>query len=261
MVAAVLAGGSGRRFGADTPKQLLRLAGTTLVERCVAAFDRAPGIDEVVVVLPADRLAEGEKLLAAGDYRKLTRLVAGGVTRADSTRRALAAIETAARSSRRLLSDGAPPSPEPARPDAECGVLLHDAARPLVDQRIIADCVAALGDAAAVGVAVPSSDTLVEAVDGRMARMPRREALLRCQTPQGFRLPVIARAHEIARADPDFRPTDDCGVVLRYLPDVAVRVVAGDERNIKITYPRDLLVAEALLRADPLPRHPAQPGT
>lgn len=230
MVAVVLAGGAGRRFGAGTPKQLLRLADTTLVERCVAAFDRAPGVDEVVVVLPADRLGEAEELFAVADYRKLTRLVAGGATRADSTRRALAAID--------------------ATPPPDRAVLVHDAARPLVDQRIIADCVAALHDAAAVGVAVPSSDTLVEVADGRMARMPPREALLRCQTPQGFRLPVLARAHELARADPNFQPTDDCGVVLRYLPDVPVRVVAGDERNIKITYPHDLLVAEALLRAD-----------
>jgi len=58
---------------------------------------------------------------------------------------------------------------------------------------------------------------------------------------------VIARAHELAAADPDFVPTDDCGVVLRYLPDVDVHIVAGSERNIKITYPQDLKVAEALL--------------
>jgi 2-C-methyl-D-erythritol 4-phosphate cytidylyltransferase len=58
---------------------------------------------------------------------------------------------------------------------------------------------------------------------------------------------VIARAHELAAADPDFAPTDDCGVVLRYLPGVEVRIVQGSERNIKITYPQDLIVAEALL--------------
>ena len=59
---------------------------------------------------------------------------------------------------------------------------------------------------------------------------------------------MIARAHELALADPDFTPTDDCGVVLRYLPDVPVHVVPGSERNLKITYPRDLAVAETLLR-------------
>jgi len=126
-------------------------------------------------------------------------------------------------------------------------VLLHDAARPLVDQRIIADCVAALGVHEAAGVAVPASDTIVITDNGVMHSMPRRETLWRCQTPQCFRLPVIARAHELAAADPDFAATDDCGVVLRYLPDVEVHIVPGSERNLKITYPQDLAVAEALL--------------
>ena len=127
-------------------------------------------------------------------------------------------------------------------------MLLHDAARPLVDQRIIADCVASLEVYEAAGVAVPSSDTIVITENGVMRSVPRRETLFRCQTPQCFRLSVIARAHELAAADPDFAPTDDCGVVLRYLPGVDVHIVPGSERNIKITYPQDLAVAEALLR-------------
>jgi 2-C-methyl-D-erythritol 4-phosphate cytidylyltransferase len=98
-----------------------------------------------------------------------------------------------------------------------------------------------------VGVAVPASDTIVVVADGVMTQIPRRESLMRCQTPQGFRLPVITRAHELALADPDYVPTDDCGVVLRYLPDVPVHVVQGSERNLKVTYPRDLAIAEVLL--------------
>jgi 2-C-methyl-D-erythritol 4-phosphate cytidylyltransferase len=119
-----------------------------------------------------------------------------------------------------------------------------------VDQRIIADCVAALRVHDAAGVAVPASDTMVVTEDGVMQSMPKRETLLRCQTPQCFRLSVITRAHELAAADPGFVPTDDCGVVMRYLPDVPVHVVPGSERNIKVTYPHDLAVAEALLAAE-----------
>ena len=106
-------------------------------------------------------------------------------------------------------------------------MLLHDAARPFVDQRIIADCVAALDRHEAAGVAVPTSDTIVVTDNGVMHSMPRRETLFRCQTPQCFRLPVIVRAHELAAADPGFSPTDDCGVVLRYLPGVQVHIVQG----------------------------------
>jgi len=92
--------------------------------------------------------------------------------------------------------------------------------------------------------------------DGTMADMPRRDTLVRLQTPQGFRLSVIRRAHELAAADPrfaDLLATDDCGIVLRYLPDVRVQIVRGSERNLKITFPRDLAVAEALLRESPAP--------
>ena len=226
IAAVVLGGGAGNRFGASMPKQLLTLGGRTLVEHCVAAFGRAPGVDEVLLVMPSGYAAEAAKLV--GD--QVSAVIAGGVTRSDSVRNALAHLT--------------------ARHPAETtGVLLHDAARPLVSQRVIADCVAAVGSHDAAGTAVPTSDTIVVAEDGVMSHVPPRERLLRCQTPQCFRLSVIARAHELAAADPDFTPTDDCGVVLRYLPDVPVHVVPGSERNVKITYPGDLAVAEALLRA------------
>jgi 2-C-methyl-D-erythritol 4-phosphate cytidylyltransferase len=228
MVAVVLGGGTGQRLGAGMPKQLLTLGGQTLIERCVAAFDQAPGVDETLVVMARGYAEQVKVMLADAGYAKVTAVIEGGVTRSDSTRVALAAIAAAA-------------------PD-ECGVLLHDAARPLVDQRIIEDCVAALRVYQAAGVAVPSSDTIVVTENGVMRSVPRRETLQRCQTPQCFRLSVITRAHELAAADPGFTPTDDCGVVLRYLPDVPVHIVPGSERNIKVTYPQDLAVAEALLR-------------
>ena len=226
MVAVVLGGGVGQRLGAGRPKQLLTLGGTTLIEWCVAAFEAAPGVDEILVVMARGYTGKVEALLA-DRYPKVTAVVEGGQTRPESVRVALAAIAS-------------------REPD-DCGVLLHDAARPLVDQRIIADCVAALAEHDAAGVAVPASDTMVVTEDGVMRSMPRRETLHRCQTPQCFRLSVITRAHELAAADPGYSPTDDCGVVMRYLPDVPVHIVPGSERNIKVTYPQDLAVAEALL--------------
>jgi 2-C-methyl-D-erythritol 4-phosphate cytidylyltransferase len=225
MVAVVLGGGTGQRLGAGKPKQLLALGGQTLIERCVAAFEQAPGVDEILVVMARGYTEQVKVMLADGGYAKVAAVIEGGATRPDSTRAALAALA-----------------------GGECGVLLHDAARPLVDQRIIADCVAALEVHQAAGVAVPASDTIVTvSPDGVMVSALRRETLQRCQTPQCFRLSVIARAHELAAADPGFTPTDDCGVVLRYLPEVPVHVVPGSERNIKVTYPGDLAVARALL--------------
>jgi 2-C-methyl-D-erythritol 4-phosphate cytidylyltransferase len=226
-VAVVLAAGSGQRFGGGLPKQLRVLAGRTLIERSVAAFQDAPGIDAVLVVTNPGLTARVGTLLAAGRYPKVTGVIEGGVTRADSTRCAISALG-----------------------EDECDVLFHDAARPLIDQQTIAACVRALATDRAIGVTVPSSDTIVAAADGVISGMPQRDQLLRCQTPQGFRLSVIAAAYRLAAADPAFAgtaATDDCGVVLRYLPQVPIRAVPGSERNIKITYPADLDVAELLL--------------
>jgi 2-C-methyl-D-erythritol 4-phosphate cytidylyltransferase len=234
-IAVVLAGGSGRRFGGSTPKQLRLLAGRTLLEHCVAAFDQAPAVDEVLVVSAAESTAATAAELR--QYRKVTGVVAGGTARSDSTRQAIAAIQSAALT-------GAP----------DRKVLFHDAARPLVDQRIIADCVAALDTWQAIGVVVPTADTIVETAGGVLGRVLPRDSLARCQTPQGFRLSVIARAYELAAADPGFTAvsaTDDCGVVRRYLPDTPIGAVPGSERNIKVTYPSDLAIAEALLHAPP----------
>ena len=229
MVAVVLGGGTGQRLGAGMPKQLLTLGGQTLIERCVAAFEAAAGVDEILVVMARGYTGQVRELVAG--FQKVIAVIEGGATRPESTRAALAAIAESSSGS-------------------DCGVLLHDAARPLVDQKIIAGCVAALEAHDAAGVAVPASDTMVLTENGVMHSVPPRERLFRCQTPQCFRLSVIARAHELAAADPDFAPTDDCGVVLRYLPGTPVHIVPGSERNMKITYPQDLAVAEALLSGD-----------
>lgn len=231
--AVVLAGGTGRRLGLEAPKQLASVGGRPILTRAIAAFDTAPDIDDVLVVMAPGHLAAAE--VAAGPYAKVTGVIEGGTSRTESTLRALSALE-------RL--------PDDAR------VLFHDAARPFVDGRIIAECVAALDEAEAVAVAVPSSDTVVVVEGGRVVEMPRRDSLRRFQTPQGFRLGTIRTAYERALADPGFAgdaPTDDCGVVHRYLPAVPIVVVEGSEQNIKITHPMDLIVAEQITARENAP--------
>ncbi|HXP21570.1 MAG TPA: IspD/TarI family cytidylyltransferase [Streptosporangiaceae bacterium] len=244
-VAVVLAGGSGLRLGGTAPKQLQTLAGRTLLEHSVAAFQLAQGVDEIVVVMAPSFLAQARRTL--GDrYGKVSDIIAGGADRPGSTRRAIEWLSRAGRGV--TTSAGAQDGDGP-----DCNVLFHDAARPLVDQRIIADCVAGLRSCQALGVVVPTADTIVEVTGGVMTKMPPRETLGRCQTPQGFRLSVIRRAHQLAEADPraaEFSATDDCGIVLRYLPEIEVRAVPGSERNLKITYTDDLRVAEMLLRSN-----------
>jgi 2-C-methyl-D-erythritol 4-phosphate cytidylyltransferase len=221
----VLGGGVGARVGLDVPKQMVKVAGKTILEHTVAAMDRAEEIDEVIVMITPG-WAEKVATLLGNRYPKLTRILEGGVTRSDTTRRVLDAID-----------------------DPEAKVVLHDAVRPLVSERIIGDCVRALDTYAAADVVIASADTIVEVDDaGIIASIPDRSHLRRGQTPQAFHLSVLRSAYDAAAQDPYFQATDDCGVVVKYRPDVPIVCVEGSEDNIKVTHPVDLSIADKLFQ-------------
>lgn len=232
-VAVLLAGGVGTRVGHAVPKQLVEIGGRPLMEHPLAMLDAHPEVDEIVVLMVAGYLDEVRDLVERGGYDKVTAVLEGADTRSATSARAVSHL---------VERFG----------DAEVDVLLHDAARPLLGPDVVDRCVAALREHAAVTVAVPSADTVVEVDDEEVVRgVPARASLRRNQTPQAFRLSVLRRAYERALRDPGFEATDDCTVVLRYAPDVPVRVIAGDERNIKVTRPLDVLIADTLLRQAP----------
>ncbi len=217
-IAVILAGGSGRRFGADMPKQFLQVAGKTVIEHTIDAFERHPLIDVIALVCHPDYVGEMTDIVRRDGYTKVAHVLQGGKERYHSS---LAAIQT-------FTCD-------------DDNLLIHDGVRPLVSDRIITDCVAALADYEAVDVAVPATDTVIELrEDGSIARIPPRRLLRNAQTPQCFRRRVIARAFELALQDPAFFPTDDCSIVLKYMPEVAIKVVDGEPTNIKVTYKDDL---------------------
>lgn len=225
-VAVVLAGGIGVRVGLGIPKQLIKIAGKAIVEHTLEALDASDHIDEVIIMMNADSISELDHLIGNERFPKLTRILPGGATRNDTTRLAIEAI------------DG-----------DETKVLFHDAVRPFIDERIIADCVKALDIYDAVDTAIESADTIIEVDERRhITGIPVRSRLRRGQTPQAFRLRTIRRAYEIAATDPDFAATDDCGVVFKYLPDVPIFVVDGTAENMKVTEPIDVHVADKLFQ-------------
>lgn len=227
-IAVLLAGGSGRRMGGPEPKQFIEIAGRTILEHTIRAFHQHSGIDEIVIVAHADYLDRIKQI--AAPYTKVTHVVLGGKERYDST---LAALR---------IYQGSPQN-------AEIALLIHDAVRPLVSQRIITDCLAALTHCNAVDVAIPCTDTIVEVNEaGHICHITPRSMLRNVQTPQCFSLSVIARAYQLGMQDPAFITTDDCGVVHRYLPEEPIYVVEGDTTNIKVTYPADLILAEKVLQ-------------
>ena len=231
-MAVVLAGGTGTRVGLSIPKQLIKIAGKPIIEHTIAAFEASPLIDEIIVLMAPGHLDPVRALVQGGGYGKVTQIVEGGVTRNDSTSRALDAL-------------GA----------EECNVLFHDAVRPLVSQTIISDCISALATHEAVDTAIPSADTIVQvhetspvAGEETIEDVLQRSLLRRGQTPQAFRLSIIRKAYELAWQDPDFTATDDCTVVLRYLPEVPIAVISGHERNMKVTEPIDVYIADKLFQ-------------
>lgn len=225
-IAIILAGGSGSRFGADMPKQFLQVAGKMIIEHTIDAFERHPMIDEIAIVSRADYMEEMKEMVKKDGYTKVTHVLQGGKERYHSS---LAAIEAFTNDNDNLL--------------------IHDGVRPLVSERIISDCVNALAEYEAVDVAVPTTDTIIELnEDGSIARIPQRRLLRNAQTPQCFRRRVIAGAFRLALQDPDFFPTDDCSIVLKYMPEVAIKVVDGEPSNIKVTYKGDLETVERRLK-------------
>jgi 2-C-methyl-D-erythritol 4-phosphate cytidylyltransferase len=225
-VAVILAGGVGTRVGLDIPKQLIKVAGHTILEHTLATFDAHPMVDEVIVMMAQGHLDAVHAIVRSGGYTKVNQVLEGADTRNGTTLRALDAI-----------------------PDDDTKVLFHDAVRPLVSARIISDCFEALDSYDAVDVAIPSADTIIEVdADNVIRNIPPRANLRRGQTPQAFRAGVIRKAYAIGMADPDFQATDDCTVVLRYLPDVPIWVVAGEERNLKVTDPIDVYLADKLFQ-------------
>jgi ribitol-5-phosphate 2-dehydrogenase (NADP+) / D-ribitol-5-phosphate cytidylyltransferase len=229
VVAAVLAAPATGPAGAAL---LAPLAGRPVIEHSVAAFEASPLVDEILVVMPPALAAQTGRLLDAADYRKVSRAIEGGATRFESAWQAI-----------RILGQ------------AERSLLLHDAARPLISPRVVEDCVAALRTYPAVCAAVAASDTMVKVDKDFITERPPRDRLRRRQTPQGFRLEVIRRGYELALADPGFTPADDCGIVLRYLPQIPVRLVPGSERSVTVTDPASLAIAEALLTVEPRHSH------
>lgn len=226
-IAVILAGGEGRRIGANIPKQFLKVAGKTVLEHTISIFEKHKAIDETIVVAHANFLPMVEEMVVNNKYRKVKRILGGGQERYESSLVAINATEQ----------------------DGDVNLIFHDSVRPLVSDRIIDDCVLALECYGAVDVAIPSTDTILVANDEQqITSIPDRSKLRNGQTPQAFKREVIKRAYDLALQDPHFKTTDDCGVVLRYLPNEPIYIVRGEGTNIKLTHQEDLFLLDKLFQ-------------
>lgn len=229
-IGVILAGGSGHRFGTAMPKQFLPLAGKTVIEHSVEAFEQCAAIDEIAVVMNADYLPQMQEIINRNGWKKVRKLLTGGAERHLSTLSAINAYEGC----------------------SDINLIFHDAARPAVSQRIVEEVVKALQGHSAVAVAIPSTDTVFEVTDTGefITAIPSRSRLRCAQTPQAFHIDVIREAYRRALQDPDFTSTDDCGVLLKYCPEVPIFIVLGEVSNMKLTYPDDAVMLERALKSE-----------
>lgn len=239
-IAIILAGGVGSRLGLSTPKQFFKVAGKMVVEHTIDVFEHNLSVDEIAIVSNPFYISEFENMVIKNGWKKVKKILKGGQERYHSSLSAIKAYE-----------------------GQDVNLIFHDAVRPLVSQRIINDVISALKDYKAIDVALPSADTIIEVDGDFISQIPDRSLLRRGQTPQAFDIKTISQAYEIALLDPGFKVTDDCGVVKKYLPDVPIYVVLGEESNMKLTYKEDTYLLDKFfqLRKSELNVHPIDEQT
>lgn len=224
-IAIVPAAGVGRRMGASINKQYLLLAGKPILAHTLEFLQNARFIDEIYPVVPADEIDYCRThVVEKFAIEKVKEIVAGGAQRQNSVLNALRAIRAA----------------------ADDIVLIHDGVRPFVPLAALQRSIELACEHDGALLAVPAKDTIKVVKDAFAVATPPRETLWLAQTPQTFRYGIIRAAHELAEAE-GFTGTDDASLLERLVKKV--HVVIGDYRNIKITTPEDLILAEALLLA------------
>ncbi len=217
------AGGTGKRMGAKVPKQFLLLGGRSVLQRTLARFESISDVNEIVLVVPKNYWERARSLVKRVGFRKVRHVVVGGRQRQDSVWNGLNAFEL--------------------KPDI---VLVHDAVRPMVTDKVVKRVIRKAVECQAAAVGIRLKDTVkVERRKGFFTHTLNRSKLWAVQTPQGFQFDLLMRAHRVARRK-GLKSTDEASLVERLRMPVAI--VEGDEKNIKITTKQDLEMARLLLK-------------
>ena len=227
MIYAVLAaGGIGSRMGADKPKQYIEIGGKAIIRHTAEKFLANDKIDKVIVLCPADWVDYTREIFSGTEVI----VICGGDTRNETLMRAIDYIEA---------TDGL---------SNESYLVTHDAVRPFVTEEIINSNIEAMLKYGATGTVIPATDTVFQSVKGEIIdSIPDRSELYQAQTPQCFGALKLRELYESLSDEEKDILTDGCKIYL--LKGEEVHLVKGHVSNIKITYPHDLIVAEAILKA------------
>lgn len=220
----LLASGTGSRLGNSTPKQFLELGGRCVFEYSLRTFNNHFGIDEIIFVCHPDYIEFAKNIIKQKGYSKVSRILPGGTTRQESVSNGIFSI---------VSENG--------------NVLIHDTARPFVTAGMITNILDELNIYRAVSVVVPADDTIfVINNENCVSSIPDRNNLARVQTPQGFDLNTIRKAHYIAQKQNFSKATDDCSLILKFGIS-PIKTIQGDDICFKITSPKDLILAQSII--------------
>lgn len=222
--AIVLAAGQGKRMHSDIQKQFLEIQGRPVLFYSLDCFQKSPWIHNIIIVTGEEMISYcREEIVERYGMKKVSAIVSGGKERYDSVYKGLLACEE---------SDY---------------VFIHDGARPFLDSRILRDALETVRDCNACVVGMPVKDTIkIVGKDGFAEQTPDRSSLWMIQTPQVFNYTLIKDAYQKMIETGNVNVTDDA-MVLEQMCGQKVKLVEGSYRNIKITTPEDLLIAEAFL--------------
>lgn len=222
--AIVLAAGKGNRMQSDVPKQYLDLEGKPVLYYSLKRFEES-NVDEIIVVVGKEDLDYVKKhIVEKYHFKKITHVIEGGAERYWSVEKGLQCAKKSEY------------------------VLIHDAARPCLTQKMIKDSIMAVKKYGACTVAVPVKDTIKRVdEDGFSIDTPKRDGLWQIQTPQSFLNKDILEAYRIMKEKNDLDITDDTMIIERYLGK-KTKIILGDYCNIKITTQDDLEVAKSFLK-------------
>ncbi len=222
VTAIVLAAGTGSRMQSKQKKQFMEINGKPVIWYSLFQFEQSP-VDEVILVTGEEDIEYCKReIVEKNGFSKVKDVVAGGKERYHSVYNGL----------------------QSATGDI---VLIHDGARPMINRKIIEDTIRGVEEKAACVVGVPVKDTIKKVQEGKVVDTPQRELLWITQTPQGFRRELIHEAYQRMMENEDSRVTDDAMVVEEYGKH-PVYFVEGDYKNIKVTTPEDIQIAEVFLR-------------
>lgn len=223
VITIIVAGGKGKRIGANISKQFLHLNGKPILAHTLKVFEDCNSIDSIIVVSHPDDIDFCQQnIIKNFGFKKVIKVVKGGKERQDSVRNGLNAA-----------------------PESYGITVIHDAVRPFVSQSIIENSIRTAKRTGASVVCVPVKDTIKEASDGYVKKTLQRERLYLVQTPQTFKMDIIKEAHKRA-LEKGIKATDDSSLV--EMLGIKVKIVEGSYENIKITTPEDLIIGEAILK-------------